>query len=490
MKKRGFKPNERTYFIMIHGLWAGRKIVPTAWETAGSLYEEYIELLRNTPEGSSDRPDLRHLSTLHYFDLLGSAGQFEKMFDVYYQLMEGTGLLAPDKYVYYGLLRNLKCRTSTEKLGTLTINEQNAADAKDIWRRLEKSIERDKIEIDSYTVKTIIDLLSLGRAQDHTFAFDIVRTHLGLSLPGDSTTESPSTSRTQIELNGYLLQSVLELCNRAGKPRHAWAFIKKVAASGVVLDDRLIIQSLLALEATARAAAEAGAGAVAAEESERAIELLRLSISQHNAPDTNKNVLKSEDKHTHPANKFGVALAVCAHCHDWANACIIFTLATNIPAERFSDEQSASTSDSSPSIEETSTWKNVNLQALTFLARTALATANDEHIRQCLRMLATKGAAVSAYDAYYEVELAKLIVQMAKRVQTSGSAEDKAQWERLSGLSQTVLKSRRNTNLKTEKVPIPALERKITPLGSSEYLEKVEKSVEFNMARRSRHSIA
>ncbi|KAI5120674.1 hypothetical protein M0805_006963 [Coniferiporia weirii] len=469
MKRRGYEPSLATYTTLMRGMstvedWSQLSV---QLEHCHGLYESYQAYMEKCKE-QKWKLELRHDPSVFYFRILGKAGLYQKLFDVFYA-MDETGPLAPDQYVYTSLLQVLNRRRSTENLGNLSPIEQNASDAKLIWRKMIKDVERGHLEVDSYIILQILRLLMSGRPADQQFGIDIIRDYLGLAAPG----EDPP--KPTVRLEPRILQAVLELCNKAKKPRLCTYFAKQVmdlqrAQSPQTRDLKIdcyhIEQVLLALHSLA------AVGSL--DESARAVEVVRMLKREGALHRANERGFSSSDSLRPQPNTYALALAVCWRCADWTRACDVFELATHLSADDFRDDGRVAAG----SMPQPPLWK-MNMQSLAHMARTAIMTEDKAHMRQCLRIVAMGVDRVEEnepYESYYKGRLASAVIKMCKLTLEDVSESEKVKWQELRRRSQEVLVDRTFA----VKPPIEVEEA----LGSQSFVKKMQQAIDFEMAAR------
>ncbi|KAH8118677.1 hypothetical protein DFH11DRAFT_1502547 [Phellopilus nigrolimitatus] len=480
MKRRNFTPMVSTYNTMLTGMseiedWTTNIV---QLEHCHSLYESYRSYMEVCKEKKL-KSELHHGPAIFYLRILRKANLFQKLLDTFYS-MDETGPLAPDKYIYSALFQNLSYRQTTDKIGNLTVTEQNASDAKFLWRKLEKDFQRNNLEVDNFVVVHVLRLLMNGRSTDQQFGLDIVRDYFGFAPPG----EDAPPPRLNFEFRSF--RATLELCTKAKKPRLCAYFAKQVmdlrrAGSPRVRELELnhyhMEEVLLSLNSLA------AVGSL--DESARAVEMLlwmqreaalqRVGVRGQQQP---------KEMGLQPStNTYALALAVCWRCVDWARACEVYTLATQLAAEEFVD---GGPSAEIKKQEQVPTRKSelLNIQASAYLARTALATDDRARMRQCLRMMLSVHDVRSFYERgnteafflFFKAKLASAVVKMIN-LSTEGATEDERFVLReLKKRSQEVLVKR----VSYERLP----SQEEGALGSQSYMEKMQQAIDFELAAR------
>lgn len=212
MKRRGFKPNLRTYHTMLSGYAKAPVTILTqgAMERAQKIYEQYRIYCEQLPPDSTQRSPT---PTNDYLRILAKNGRYEAMFEVFWE-MPPTGPLAPDLVTFTELLNAIRYRKTLPGVpgNASTASEadialRNADDVNFMWKRLVGASERQGFKIDAYAVAPTIFALARGSVAAQEQAFSIVHDHLGFS-PDAGTIPKPR----KISLSSQLLTSVLELC--------------------------------------------------------------------------------------------------------------------------------------------------------------------------------------------------------------------------------------------------------------------------------------
>lgn len=162
----------------------------------------------------------------HYIKFLGKLGDFESALDVYNSMEDDSGV-APTSHVFSALFYALHNRKSSLKSDGLTIQQQNASDAKLLWRDLERSFEKHKFHVDHLVLSPVLLILMRGRDSDRAFAFNLIKDYV---LQDDETSSSASSlgtsnasqpklvTKQKIPINRIILRFTLESLNDAGRP--------------------------------------------------------------------------------------------------------------------------------------------------------------------------------------------------------------------------------------------------------------------------------
>ena len=470
MKRRGIEPTINTYLALLLGMskiedW---KKNPVHLEKCHTIYAEYLER-RQKFIGYDKSEDGRtgiNDPLVFYVKILGDAGLFQKVFDVFYGLEE-SGAAAPDSKVYSAFFKALAARKSIDESNGLTLSEQNAADARLIWRRLEKDAEDNGVHVDAIVLSQVISLLTRGRQSDHQLALEIIRKYCGLAEPGE-VAEEP-----RIKLSGILCTNILAFCNKTGRYRLCLNFNQQM--DGLLKEDDPDMNNYRTNEKLAALGRLAALSAL--DESKQAVDAIKDLI--------NESVIRYQKVQIAPKT-YALALAVCWKCNDWESACEIFDLATGLQIEKFSDdgvittgvEQCEKTPEEIP--------RNLYLIAWTHLARTALATGQNKHMQQFLRAASYVGVrlemnstlARGIHTDYYKYQFSHAIVGMWKSLK-HGSKESQEWNDNFVNKARKILTDNRGHNKSWR---IPEGEHKI--LGSEKYLSKVSQSIEDEMYSR------
>ncbi|OBZ76233.1 hypothetical protein A0H81_04014 [Grifola frondosa] len=483
MKRRGFSPTIKTYTTMFGGLstvqeWSKHtKLL----EQVHTLFENYVQYVQSIKERDPSSPDLNVGPIAVYIRILASAGLYQRIFDVYYA-MDEEGPLAPTKYTYTAMFQSLSDRRASPDGGRdeRGIRDQNASDAKVLWRSMIKRSQKSPIfEPDAFLITSALRVFALGRPADQLFAFDIIRDYLGFAKPG----EDPLPPK--VELERPLLSDVLWLCNLTRKYRICTYFAQQVmdghlkAGARAVLDRGHIEQVLTAY------------GALAAmgtmNESRQALRALEWMLEQ----DRNRR----DDQLRPGLSTYTLVLAACWRGADWESAMRTFELMSGYHAEDFADGE-----DGQPPatlrMDQRAAGKNVlpDPAAMSFIVRIALASNDPPTMRQCLRIVdhlgvdrwsdvdREDGGRVAAQyykdQSFYAGKTASAMVELIDKVvpkDTERTVEHE-RWLGLRGVAKRLLREQPQSR-KT-----PFLEQQ--PLGSERGLLATDSAVEWELATR------
>ncbi|KDQ64497.1 hypothetical protein JAAARDRAFT_118172 [Jaapia argillacea MUCL 33604] len=495
MKRRGLKPTTRTYQTLFSGL-SRIEHWPTHTKqlsNAHSLYSYYQAHVQAIKESDPYSPDLNVLPVASYLRLLGDAEEYQKMFDVYFA-MDQDGPLAPNHIVYTAMLNALSWRRTGQTAEGMSIQAQNASDAKLLWRRMLKASEKKDggFPIDSFVVAPMLRILARGRPTDQTLAFEIIRDFLGLSKPG----ETPLPPR--FPLSPQTLEPVLELCNNQQKHRLCLHFAQQVIDRPLKNGEESIIDRSHMEQVLKAYAALSVMGATT--ESTEAYETLEWMLKQE--------VLGRNGPKIRPtASTYNLVLMACWPGGDWTHARKVFELMTGYRMHDFSDG-----ADRSKEIKVDGRSKGriiiPDAETMSCLVRTARVSRDKANMRQCLRIVGHLGADVlfgsSFVDGkkpkavmtskrlekratFYQAKLADGLVDLVKAVterkgdkNAEGTShpeweEEVAAWRKLKKQAEDVLQYTAGLSKRT-----PELEERL--LGSERELAHQGRLVEHDFA--------
>ena len=461
------------------------------WETnhnhlirSEKLYKDFEDFKqKRIAEGEADSRLIWPINS--YITLCGRAGKWQTAVDTYYSI-ESSEPLKADECTYAALFDGLAHRKETDQKGELSITEQNAADAKYFWRRLEKAVEKGDFKPDGPVMEKFIRLLAGGRPADHQFGLEVLRDFVGLAAPGESA-PSPRVSMTY-----NLLGEILEFCNKSKKYRLCISFFKQAMemphesymtkitnASDAISDSfergflgsKLLMKDLIPSRRVVNAiliAQDQLAAAGSSDESIRAVELLRSSYDKVTKMRERELQKSSPLKRVFSPETVALALTVCWRCADWPAALETIAMASHTPVEELKD-----------SAERRSPIR-LDFKEISYLARTALASEDLESMRQFLRFAAAwriSSIRTDMHYAYYRSQYSSATVEMIEKVRAS--AEDgKEEYEELLNECKTYL----------EKTPrwrqTYSPEREETVFGSAKYVNKLSQAIDFEMATR------
>lgn len=389
MKRRGFSPTTRTYQTMFNGLtriedWAA---YPKQMKNAESLFQSYMRHIESVHAHNPTSPELSSSPLSLYLKLLGDAGRYQEIFDVYYNL-DPKGPITPDHLVFTAMFQALSPLKIPYGMDSESTAVQNASSAKLLWTQMIKAAKKTEFTIDSHLVASAIIALSKGRSSDQEFAFGIVRDYLGLAV------ETPDKKQpAPIELSPPAFGAVLLLCQSSGKQALAFDLFKQVKkrrdASEII--DRGHIEEVF----KARQAIEP-----APQNAEFEVGILDWMLVNEAVKASNKD---RKETLRPQMTTFLLALSACWRTKDWPSAIKAFQMMTGYQAHDFSD-----------GVEKTPKFDRyshmllpVTSENASLLVRTALASENRAFMRLALRLvhfldlglLASNARRTVGYDA-------------------------------------------------------------------------------------------
>ncbi|KAG1755697.1 hypothetical protein EDB19DRAFT_1662525 [Suillus lakei] len=462
MKRRGFSPNSITFSTMLSGIslikdWPKYS---KQLQNAHSLYESYLKHIESVkfhePENSKE---LSLQPLVAYIQILGDAGDYHKIFDVYFALNQ-DGPLAPDRFVFTAMFKAISARQKRSVAGGETSTRNDAAsDAKHVWIQMEKVMQRNPdFLLDPGLIATAIRALTRGSPNDQSFAFTIIHDRLGLSKPGEDVPRRLSNN-----LNAWTLDATLQLCNSMQKHRLTVHFTRQVMEK-INWDKvwmRYLIDSNHIHKLLRAYAGLASLGSL--NESNEALEALEWSVQN--------DVIYHLPKLTPTPQSYHLALMTCCRSADWPTAVRVYELMTGVEASQFESGGSRS--------------PTVKKRPMSFLLRTAIAANNVTHIQHAMWLADFARVDVLLSDentaAFYRSKLASTLMEATKRLQEAGGLtqdQDKT-WTSYRSLARQVLKSTRGS-------PTPGVEEE--RLGNIRTLVDMDKHVAFEMASRSTKS--
>ncbi|KAH7887745.1 hypothetical protein F5I97DRAFT_1862492 [Phlebopus sp. FC_14] len=411
MKRRGFSPNCTTYTTMLKGFgqvteWSTRH---KQLEHAHTLYAYYMKHVESAKYHDPD--NVQEISTaplVAYINILGHAGQHQKMFDVYFA-MDQEGPLAPDRYVFTAMLRAIaNCLQNTPpNSDEKSIRNIAASDAKYVWLQVQKTMRKQpEFTLDSQLITSAIRALTFGRPSDQQLAFDIAAEHLGLTKPGDRT-----PPQLYQHINCWTLDAALFLCLHTQKPRLCVHFLRFVM-------ERLDLENpgmrqLITRSQTRKAllAHSTLAGLGSPNESAEAIRLLEWCLERDAIYDI--PALRPDYQTYH------LVLLTCYRNTDWAGALHIFQLMTGIQVGSLRESDLGK---KPPEVQRRPEGRNLRptAETMSFIMRTAIGTTDWKNhadamwIAYCIGV--DKLLENEETDVYYRGKLARAITAIAARL--------------------------------------------------------------------------
>ena len=470
MKRRGFSPNNITFSTMLSGIslikdWSKYS---KQLQNAHSLYEYYRKHVESVKYHEPDNSKELSLQPLvAYIQILGDAGEYHKIFDVYFA-MDQEGPVAPDRFVFTAMFKAISTRQKRPATGEEASTRNDAAsDAKHVWMQMEKVMQRNPdFHLDPGLIAAAIRALTRGSPNDQSFAFVIIRDRLGLSQPGEEIPRKLSQN-----LNAWTLDATLQLCNTMQKHRLTVHFLRQVMEK-INWDKvwmRYLIDSSHIHKLLRAYAGLASLGSL--NESNEALEALEWSL-QH-------DVIYHLPKLTPTAQSYHLALMTCCRSADWPTAVRVYELMTGVEAGQFEAGKNLP-----PTVKKRSKGKNLqtDVETMSFLLRTALAANNLTHIQHAMWLADFVRVDALLSDektaAFYRSKLASTLTEAIKRLQEAGglTPEQEKTWGSYRSLAREVLKSTRGS-------PKPGVEEE--RLGNTRTLVEMDNYVAFEMASRS-----
>lgn len=473
MKRRGFSPNNITFATMLNGIslikdWPKYR---KQLQNAHSLYESYLKHLESVKFHEADNSKELSLHPLAaYIQILGDAGDYNKIFDVYFA-MDQEGPLAPNRFIFTAMFKAISTRHKRSVTGgEISTRSDAASDAKHVWMQMEKVMQKNPdFFLDPGLIATAIRAFTRGSPNDQTFAFTIIHDQLGLSKPGED-----MPKRLSNNLNAWTLDATLQLCNSMQKHRLAVHFMRQVMDK--INWDKVWMRYLIdAHHIHKLLRAYAGLASLGSlNESNEALEALEWSVQN--------DVIYRLPKLTPTAQSYHLALMTCCRSADWPTAVRVYELMTGVEASQFEPGGNRS-----PTVRKRSEGKNLptDVETMSFLLRTALAANNVTHIQHAMWLadFACVDALLSDTHtaAFYRSKLASSVMEATKRLQEAGAftQEQEKTWSSHRSLARQVLKS-------TKGGPTPGVEEEM--LGNNQRLVEMDNYVAFEMASRSTKS--
>ncbi|KAF8913893.1 hypothetical protein CPB84DRAFT_1669132 [Gymnopilus junonius] len=365
MKRRGFSPTTRTFQTLFNGLsriehWPTH---PKQLTNARSLYEAFQRHLASLKRHDPQHPDLSVDPLAPYIRILGSAGHYQEIFDVYYA-MDQEGLLTPNQYIFTAMFQAIAAAKNDTTEGSVKV----AADARMLWSQMMKASSKSKsFTPDSHLVSAALGALAGGNAPDHDFAFRLVAQYFGLEV------DRPVSRPGMFPLQPESLAVILRLCNQSQNYALATQFIQQVKrrpadTGGVSILDRAHMEEGLRADLMIR---EPGLGYHAIETLEW---MLRQEITGANGP-----------KIRPASSTYNLVMQACWRSGDWDSAKRAFDLMTGYHSHDFMDGSVAS----SPRFDKRGPGRNLppNAEFISSMLRAALATMNRANVRQVVRIV-------------------------------------------------------------------------------------------------------
>ncbi|EMD40677.1 hypothetical protein CERSUDRAFT_130817 [Gelatoporia subvermispora B] len=493
MKRRGFIPNAGTYQTMLGGYaqiedWSHRTKQIAQVHNVFENYRSWVTALK------AEDPKSLHLTVgpyNPYFKILGATKQYEKIYDVYYD-MDQDGPLSPDVKVLTGLFDAL-VETKREPGSTQEIRPQNISFAKVVWRNMTKKMEASpEFKLDSHLIRAVLRLFRSGSAADRIFALDVIcRDNLGLAKPGE--TAPPP----KVELTEYIVNQVIALCNNSNKFRLSIHFAQQLMDRPLKDGESSILTHYILEDVLYAYCNQETMGSM--NEAERALNILDWMIRQ--------NALQYNDNLAPRLITFSRVLEISWRGGDWGVATRTFDLMTGYKAADFADIP-ADVKRSTPQMERRSPGKNflpTTIQ-MCHLVRTALNSGVVANMRQALRIFVHFGGerfflqgalqndtlpevAQTRYLPFYAQTTAETVSGLVKAVLAAADTEQVAgkqeieQWRNLMTAA--------GQSLRQATVPTPLLRRPVVEqsrLGTSAQLDREDMVIDSLMSQRTQVS--
>lgn len=379
MKRRGLSPTTRTFHTLFGGLsrvdnWATHSRL---LNQVHQLYDYFLKHLEAVKYHTPDSDELTISPLAMYIKILGDAGDFQRIFDVYYA-MDSEGPLSPNRDIFTAVFQVLSVARNVDGDESAIFRKQNSFTAKLLWTQMEKASKKSPgFEVDSHLIAFGIRTLSRGSSADREFALDIIRDHLGLVRPGELSVNFANT-----QLSVFTLAAALECCNVMQNPRACIHYLQQVmhprySTPQVIrqrahIIDRGHIEQGLKAHATLAQSRIPGQSICAVETLQW---MLRSEITQNNAK------LRPE------LITFNLVLSVCRAQGDWAGVTRTFDLMSGYQSGDFTDSEALKGTE--PVMTVRSSGRNLapDAEAMLSMVRTSLATQVPANIRQSLRMV-------------------------------------------------------------------------------------------------------
>ncbi|KAJ3498997.1 hypothetical protein NLJ89_g10147 [Agrocybe chaxingu] len=365
MKRRGFSPTLRTFQTFFNGL---SRI--ESWSThtkqlahARSLYEGFQRHVASIKRHDPSNPELSSDPLAGYIRLLGNAGQYQEIFDVYYAL-DLEGPMTPTQYVYTAMFQAIAAAKNDTPEGAV----KAAADARLLWAQMLKASKKNPSLVpDSHTIVAALNALSGGNGMDYHLAFKIVSEYYGLDA--NKMTSQPGLLTLQPES----LAAILRLCNQSKQYSLASQFYQQVRRrpeniGGASIIDRGHMEEVFKADIALR---EPGIGYHAVQMLEW---MLRQEISSANGP-----------KIRPALSTYTLVMQGCRYSGDWSSATRTFDLMTGYHSHDFMDGSVAA----NPRLDKRGPGRSFSPTAdvMSWMLGTAQATKNRAHMRQALRIV-------------------------------------------------------------------------------------------------------
>jgi len=331
---------------------------------ARALYDSFQRHITSVKKHSPDDPELTISPLAPYIRILGNAGEYQTIFDIYYSL-DKEGPLAPDQFIYSAMFQAIHAAMGDTVEGSVKV----AADARMLWNQMIKASRKNEALIpDSHTVRSALIALAGGNEMDHELAFKIVTEYYGLD------SNKISSSQTgKIPLTPESLAAVLRLCTQTKNYPLCAQFYQQVrrrpeAVGGISIIDRGHMEEILRADIALKGP---GLGYHALQHLEW---MLRQEITGPNGPKLRPGL-----------STYTLVMQACSVSADWNSATRTFDLMTGYHAHDFMD--GATSAD--PRLDNRGPGRSFppNTEFMSFMLKAAVATRNMADIRQVLRIV-------------------------------------------------------------------------------------------------------
>ena len=490
MRRRGFRPNVRTYNVLLSGLsrienWEEYEV---QFKNAQALWRGFLQRIERLKKIDPGHTEIRSNPAAFYISILATNKEYNAMFDVLNDLDE-EGPFSPTEFIYTRIFQGIAHRTQLAPGDKENVAYRNASDAKLLWKHLTKRAAKNPELVSSPVIMYFIKVLMKGRPADQLYAFDVIHDYLGLSKPGE---EAPPK---RVEVTPVTLDTVLLLCLTTQKYRLCVHYVQQIIDEAIANDRKAIIDYGHMEKVLQSYAAMTVAGLVG--ESDRAVEAIEWMHQYH--------ALGWDVKPR--SSTYGWGLMSCWRGGDWASATRIAELMTGCHAEDFADDSKSS----SPRMDDrTQDWMGVpGPRDMSCLLRAALASGEVANMRQCLRIATffgeqrsssgtkymdiylaqgrlfetvSKSSVSKREEPFYSTKVASTLANVLTRVlEGTDPAEDTPEMKTWRGLRARAKKVFRESTKLEVKTPDSELE----PLGSAGGLEATERFVDYDLATRS-----
>lgn len=371
MKRRGLSPTTRTYQTLFSGLskierWA---LYPKQLQNARSIYDDFTRHIQSLKEHEPYSPDITPTPLAGYLKILGNAGEYQDIFDVYYAL-DATGNYSANEFIYTAMFQAL----ADIKHGMAGKNivvppswgKKVASDTRMLWSQMTKNTHRNTPgAADAYAASAAISALSQGDKDEQDLAFKIAHEYFGLAR------EENNKIRGHFPLNRPALGAILRLCNEAKEQATAIHFFQLVRrnerTAGVI--DRLHVEEVLRAR---YALSPDGLGITN-------LQYLQWMLQREKA-DNGPQIRPA-------ASTYHLVLSACWKAADWSSAERTFNLMTGHRLDELSD--AAVQRGVVPSYDKRPPGRNIwpTVEAVSSLMRTAVDSRQRSNIRACFRFI-------------------------------------------------------------------------------------------------------